>query len=223
MDQQLLDIRASIVELSGSGKRVAPGARRHGIYSTFTLPGLDDMAAVRNTMTRFRDFGLVLREGDDPEPLRGKTVIDVGSNVGATAFEFCRRGASVVGLEYRDDRVALCNVIARRWELDATFAQVDLNVPLGPRDWGSRRYDIVWSSSVDEYIDDLEPFYEMLHDLCGGVLYLESNLQGKGLSDPENVLAILERSGFVDAVYLGNGNSGGISRKRKLYRARAST
>ncbi len=212
----ITDIRSSIVELSGSGKKVAPNARRHGIYSTFTIPGLDDMVGVRNTKQRFHDFAV-------PEDLNGRSMIDVGSNVGAMALEFARRGASVTGVEYRDDRVSLCNVMAQEFKLNAKFLQGDFNEILeldsDSRPAWIKKYDLVLCSSVDQYIEDLESFYEMLHDLCGHTLYLESNLQGKGLSDAENMLAILERAGFVRAEYIGNGHSGGISRKRKLYRA----
>ncbi len=214
----LEDIRASITELSGSGKKVMPNARKHGIYCSFTLPGIDDMLAVRDTKQRFADSEI-------PTDLRGVSVIDVGSNVGAIALEFARRGAKVTGVEYRDDRVALCNVMAKHWNLDAEFHQADFNAsPSGDQSsWLQKKYDIVWCASVDEYINDLEAFYSMLHDLCGLQLYLESNLQGAGLSDAENMLAILERAGFVEPEYLGNGHSGGISRKRKLYRAKVST
>lgn len=212
------DIRASITELSGSGKKVMPNARKHGIYCSFTLPGLEDMLAVRDTKQRFADSEI-------PIDLDGVSVIDVGSNVGAIALEFARRGAMVVGVEYRDDRVALCNVMARHWKLDAEFYQADFNAGTSgdQSPWLHGKYQIVWCASVDEYINDLEAFYSMLHALCSGTLYLESNLQGAGLSDSQNMVGILERAGFIDVEYLGNGHSGGISRKRKLYRAKVAT
>jgi 2-polyprenyl-3-methyl-5-hydroxy-6-metoxy-1,4-benzoquinol methylase len=213
MPMSLEEIRSHITELSGSGKRVAPGARRHGIYSTFTLPGLDDMPAVRDTKQRFDDFGV-------PERLDGKLVIDVGCNVGATAFEFARRGAAVVGVEYREDRVALCQAINEHFDLGATFYQADFNAlnsldDLKDQQWFTWVYDIVWCSSVDEYIDNLPFFYGMLRKMCRDQLYFESNLQVKD----SDLLAhcFLNDAGFKDVVYVGNGHSGGISRKRKLF------
>lgn len=208
----LEEIRAQITELSGSGKRVAPGARRHGIYSTFTLPGLDDMAAVRDTKQRFSDFGV-------PEDMAGKWVLDLGCNVGATAFEFARRGANVVGVEFRHDRVELCMHIAAHYELPATFYQADFNAHEMERDWPAfpwvRPYDVVWCSSVDEYINNLPFFYGMVYKLCRDQLYFESNLQVK---DSDILVELfLKDAGFTDIKYVGNGHSGGISRKRKLF------
>jgi len=206
----LEQIREAIVQLSGSGKKVMPGARRHGIYSSFTLPGLDDMEAVRDTEQRFRDF-------DVPERLDGKTVIDVGSNVGATAFEFARRGATVIGLEFREDRVALCNAIAKHFDLKAGFFQDNFNALedcFSDRSWFTK-YDIVWCSSVDEYIDNIPFFYGLLRRLCGDQLYFESNLQ---IRDSQLLShSFLNDAGFTDVKYVGNGHSGGIARKRKLF------
>lgn len=230
------DIRDTIVELSGSGKRVAPGARRHGIYCSFTLPGLDDMEAVRDTRQRFRDYGFAEPTEDVREDeLCDKRVIDVGCNVGAIAFEFARRGAIVTGVEYRDDRVALCRAIARQFNYqDSRFEQADLNdlirlnpidnVPMRPSWYES--YDVVWCASVDEYIgpkehpqerDDMRLyFYRMLRHLTapGGRCYLESNLQEAG--SKFTVESELSHAGF-DVKYVGDGHSGGIARKRKLF------
>jgi hypothetical protein len=206
----LQDIRDDIIVLSGSGKRVV-STRRNGIYSTFTLPGLDDMKAVRDTKQRFIDFGV-------PDDLSGKSFIDIGANVGAMAFEAARRGASVTGVEFRHDRVTLCNVISHHFAFDAKFWQADFNSTIDavPPVW-YRKHDIVLCCSVDEYIDDLETFYDMLNALCDDTLYFECNVQHG--QDVEDTLFILERAGFCHITYLGAGHSGGISRKRKIYRA----
>lgn len=206
----LESIRAAIIELSGSGKRVAPGARRHGIYSTMTLPGLDDMPAVRDTKQRFDDFGV-------PKDLNGTTWLDVGCNVGAMAFEAARRGASVTGVEFRQDRVDLCDVIASKWELNALFWQADFNDRREKQVWETQ-YHSVLCSSVDEYIVDRPGFYSWLNSLCGDTLYFECNVQRD--QDVHETIAMLEIAGFIDVNHLGSGHSGGISRKRKIYTAR---
>lgn len=203
----LEEIRAKIVELSGSGKRVAPNARRHGIYTSFTLPELDDMLAVRDTRQRFADFGV-------PEFLSGKLVLDVGCNVGAVSMEFARRGANVTGVEYREDRVALCRAIAEHYQMSPQFDQTDLNALREHETWTMTCYDIVFCSSVDEYISDLPSFYRLLRQLCLDTLYLESNVQGAG---SEVVVHSMLSEIFPKVVYTGNGHSGGISRKRKLF------
>jgi SAM-dependent methyltransferase len=208
------EIRDHITALSGSGKRVV-STRRHGIYSTFTLPGLDDMVGVRDTAIRYKDFGV-------PEDLNGALVLDVGSNVGAMIFEAARRGArEVTGLEFRQDRVDLCSSIARHYDYRARFFATDFNATIPPEKpiW-YEQYDVVFCCSVDEYIDDLESFHNFLFEVTGDRLYFESNLQHD--FDEADVMAMLMRAGFKDVHYIGNGHSGGISRKRKLFTARAA-
>lgn len=208
------EIRNKIVELSGSGKKVAPGARKNGIYTSFTVPGLDDMKAVRDTKKRFDDF-------DVPRDLSGKNVIDIGSNVGAVAFEFAQRRAAATGVEYRQDRVELCWAISSHTKLNARFYQADFNEvgELWRHIW-YRQYDIVWCSSVDEYINNLPEFYKLLYGLCSDKLYFESNLQVK---DSDLLVSVLLKDvGFKNIQYVGNGHSGGIARKRKLFTAEVS-
>lgn len=218
-------IRSILTELSGSGKSINPTARRHGLYSTMTLPGLDDMQAVRDTLKRFDDF-------DVPEDLTGKTVLDLGANVGAVSFEAAIRGASrVIGAEYRDDRVSLCNIIAKYFDLNdhVKFFPADFNegkqrLKFGPdepppeKPWRVSS-DIVFCCSVDEYILDRLKFYKMLFEVTNETLYLESNVQ-RGQSIDMTVV-MLSSAGFdlENISHLGNGHSGGISRKRILFKA----
>jgi len=209
---QLSQLRSDLARLSGSGKNLST-QRRHGIYSTITIDGFDDMPALRDTMKRFSDFNI-------PKSLEGLTVMDVGSNVGALSFEAARRGASVVGLEYRRDRVDLCDAIAKHTGLDAGFYRCDLqnmteeDVPL---DVWQIEYDIVMCCSVDEYIRDRQWFYQTLREHTKLTLYLESNVQ-RDQSMMETI-AMLYQAGFANVKYLGNGHSGGIARRRKLFRA----
>ena len=209
----LEELRAEIIQLSGSGKRVAPNSRRHGIYTTFTVPGLDDMVAVRDTKQRFADFGI-------PDNLHGKLAIDIGCNVGACSLELARRGARVVGVEYREDRVVLCRQLFEYFDgFEGEFCTADFNDKTRPwEQWTSQKYDLVWSTSVDEYIEDVPAFYRLLLGLCPeGLLYLESNIQD-GVSEVLTMTRLKE-AGAKTVDYLGNGHSGGISRKRKLFRA----
>lgn len=203
------DLRKRIEILSGAGKRGFPGRRRRGIYTSWTLPGLDDIKALRDTDRRFDDFSI-------STDLSGLTAIDVGSNVGAFAVELARRGAAVTGIEYCVDRVILANEIASASALNAKFYQHDLRI--AERGLWDGLYDLVVCCSVDEYIDDVDALYRFLRSLCGGTLYLESNIQ-RGAAVPDTV-ARLKDAGFVEVAYVGNGHSGGVSRKRKLFTAK---
>lgn len=207
-------IREELTRTSGGGKRLAPGRRQNGLYCSMTLPGLDDMPAVRNTMERFAAFYV-------PDDLGGKTFLDVGSNVGAMAFEAARRGATTTGLEYRDDRVSLCNVIARHYEMsNATFHVADFNEIVSARrieptyqpdclTYGPR--DIVLCSSVDRYVVDFVGFYRWLRSLTGEVCLFESDRQS-GSVPLDVVTADLEQAGFA-VEYLGVGPCPFLRRK----------
>lgn len=206
---ELDEIKQHIIYMSGSGKRLS-SQRRHGIYSTFTLPGLHTMPGVRNTEKRFSDFGI-------PEDMHGCTFLDIGCNVGAMAFEAALRGADVMGIEYRSDRVALCRMIAKTYNLEDTceFQQADLNALEGTEDWADVTYDYVLCSSVDAYIKDVPGFYRFLMTLTKRALYLESNIQRN--NEQITTTLLLDQAFAGNVRYLGNGDSGGISRKRKLY------
>lgn len=215
-DPELAAIRDQLRYLSGGGKKLAPGMRRNGIYCTMTLPGLEDMVAVRDTKMRYEDFKV-------PESLTGVTWIDVGSNVGATALEAARRGATVTGVEFREDRVALCNVMARRWGLNASFHQADFNQVtrlVGTPDalpWMSQ-YDVVWATAVDNYIDDRPAFYRMLHSLVkpGGMLRFECNVRRGGATVDEATAWLMEAGFELGSIkYLGTGSCPFL--KRKIY------
>lgn len=209
-------IREELKRTSGGGKRLAPGRRQNGLYCSMTLPGLDDMPAVRNTMERFAAFQV-------PDDLTGKTFMDIGSNVGAMALEAARRGATTTGLEYRDDRVSLCNVIARHYEMsNATFHVADFNAIVSTREDEDEDHqpgclgdvelqDFVLCSSVDRYVDDFVGFYRWLRSLTGGVCLFESDRQS-GSVPLDVVMADLMKAGFsVD--YLGTGPCPFLRRK----------
>jgi hypothetical protein len=103
----LPEIRSQISHMSGGGKKLMPNRRENGIYTSVTLPGLDDMVAVRDSRVRVTEF-----LGGADVRLDGKTFIDIGANVGGMLFEFARRGAICTGVEFRDDRVQLMRSIA---------------------------------------------------------------------------------------------------------------
>lgn len=190
--------RIELSELSGSGKRTH--TKRCGLYSTHPL--FPDMYGVRDTEKRFTDFGI--------ENLSG-SVLDIGSNVGAVSFQALKLGASSLrGFEFSWERVELCNTLARIEGCNASFAQVDLR-QFRP----NVEADYVFCCSVDEYIDDVQDFYRYLRSSTLKTMFFESNVQ-RGQSVEETV-DMLEQAGFDDINYLGNGDDGGISRRRKLF------
>jgi SAM-dependent methyltransferase len=180
----LAAIRARLDASAGGGKRLALGLRASrglGLYSTMTLPGLEDVPAVRDTRERLRHFGVA-------EDLRSTTVLDVGSNQGSFSFEFALRGAHVLGVEFRADRVELCAEMSRLWGVgNATFVADDFV----SGDWARAMirdgdvarvmdgFDLVWCTCVTKFVpdDQLNAFYARLRSATRpeGRLMLECN------------------------------------------------
>lgn len=196
------EIRNEVIRLSGAGKR-AP-YNRAKIYSSFYIPLLQDIEAVRDTERRLDEF---------KTEFAGKTVLDVGSNVGAIGFEIVRRGAkSYLGYEFNIERVELCRAIAARIEeTRMNFTQIDLRTERPE----AFTFDIVCCFCVDDYIEDVEEFYGWIYRRTKEVCLFETNIQGYGSeTDFERRMTNV---GFK-MEFIGAGHSGGISRKRHCYR-----
>lgn len=192
--------KKDLVSLSGSGKRTH--TIRSALYSS--MPMFPDTPAVRDTRKRFREFGIDQLDG---------TVIDMGSNVGALSFLTLEYGAeSVVGFEYSWERVEFCNRLA---DDRARFIQVDFR-----EHFPNMQADYVFCCSVDEYFSKARrlQLYEHLRYMSKKTLFFECNVQrGQSVEDTINYLKTV---GFESVEYLGSGDDGGISRKRRIYRCK---
>jgi SAM-dependent methyltransferase len=167
------ELRAACRSFQGKG-REGLGARRHlcktdRIYGSFALPDLvvaaDD--AQRDSAKRFARFGVSQR-------LRGKRVLDLGSNVGAMAFSALALGVeSVRGIEYDDEKVRVANRIARfagvddrvsfeRGDIDALTAEVGT-------------YDVVFCLAIEAHVKDPERLYRLLGEVTSDTLLFEGN------------------------------------------------
>jgi len=195
------DYRNWLEFLSGSGKRTGT-YRIYGLYCSVNLPLFNDMPAVRDIEKRYKEFGIDKIEG---------SVIDYGCNCGSLIFESFNHGAtSGTGYEYSPSRVLFCNKVARRYGLNCKFYQYDLNIDLP-----HITADYVFCCSVDEYINNVDLFYSHLRMSTKKKLFFECNIQRSVTVDL--TVRRLMTAGFKKVSYLGNGDSGGISRKRKIY------
>jgi SAM-dependent methyltransferase len=148
-----LDISGPFKEGSGFGDK---------LYSSYTLPELNQAPFFKNTLDRLKMFGI-------DKDLSGKTVLDLGSHVGAISFELARRGAKVLGVEHNIDRVKLCKKIACHFKLNAEFIVADMeNLELP-------KFDIVLAMIVDHYVKDKERFYQFIADHMVETCFYESN------------------------------------------------
>lgn len=144
--------------------------------------------------------------------VKGKTILDVGCNVGALACEIMRRGARrVIGLEFHPERVELCEKLFAQFGFDGEFHQVDLRtleeLP---------KADITFCCSVCDYIADWRGLYKKVATATGEHLCLEVNRQGH---IRRTTRECLESLGF-EVKILGQAHSGGISRQRTMYSCR---
>lgn len=140
------------------------------LYGTYHFKGLDskNQNAMRNTLKRYNFFGI-------PKSLDGLNVLDLGSNTGALSLEASRRGASVFGLEYNQERVDLCTEIAYALDLEnIEFKQCDFN-----KDWSlDKTFDIVFCCAVDRYLNDKNKLFESVKKYTKSICYLEVNSPG---------------------------------------------
>jgi hypothetical protein len=89
-----------------SGSETYPDFSKNGYtYSSYDIPGLN-IPSWRNTKERMAVYF------PDDIDLTDKTVLDLGSNCGATSLWALQRGAMVLGLEENKDRVAVANDIS---------------------------------------------------------------------------------------------------------------
>ncbi len=57
-----------------------------------------------------------------PNSFEGKTVIDIGCNIGIACIESKKRGAKrVVGIDYRDENIGIANEIAKEYNFDIEY------------------------------------------------------------------------------------------------------
>ncbi len=132
----------------------------------------------------------------DEVDFKGKTVLDLGCNLGAFSRLAADRGASrVVGV----DRIAgLAHEVSNQlgyWNVDFIQARLpgDLTKIAGRS--GIERFDIVFTMAITNHMGG---FADWMVELCGGVLIFE----GHGGEDMEAYLVDLQRH-FQEVAYLG--------------------
>jgi ubiquinone/menaquinone biosynthesis C-methylase UbiE len=84
--------------------------------------------------------------------LSGRRVLEVGCGRGATLLELARRGATVVGLDYSEEAIAVCRTLARKTGTRdrAEFVKADAQkLP-----FESESFDFVFSVGLIEHFED---------------------------------------------------------------------
>jgi len=165
------------------------------IYCSFALPRLvvTPDEAQRDSAKRFARFGV----GD--ADLRGRSVLDLGSNVGGMVFAAQRFGpARSVGVEYDRDKVSVARRVAALGELkDVAFVCADVDAI----DASSIRgpFDVVFCLAIEAHVKDKPHLYALLAQATSRLCLFEGNDK----TDPKEAADSLRRAGFREVEALG--------------------
>ncbi len=165
------------------------------IYCAFSTPAFSvgREEAQRDAARRLSRFGL----GD--ADVRGKRVLDLGSNNGAMLFQVSNFGpASGLGVEFDAEKVDLARRTADFAGLSGLeFRQADVD-QLEARDLGPP-FDVVLCLALEAHVQKPERLYMLLGELTRGRLFFEANASTK----PKEVESRLREAGFSDIRSLG--------------------
>lgn len=199
--KQSLDKRfeSQLLDSSLTFKTLRDGLARHAlqiknIYASFDLKNtkIGPEIGQRNTEKRLKRFEV------GQHNIAEKTILDIGSNIGATLLGLSKyTPKSMLGLEYDADKVFLSNKLAKYNQINnLKFQQCDIEQDYLSID---KPFDIVFCLAVIEHLKQKDKLFDVLGELCGSILYFEGN----GNSDIEYIQQGLKRAGFVDIKYLG--------------------
>jgi len=187
------DVKDACKEFKARGRRHTCRAGR--IYSSFRLPHfiVDKSEAQRDNARRLEVFGL------DGETVRGRTVLDLGSNVGGVLFEIQKyQPGECVGIEYDTDKIEIARQIAAFNALHNVHF-LGGNIDKLTADDTGGAFDIVLCLAIDGHIKKKQRLFRMLAEVTGEMLCFEGNSS----SDREEIIQSLKKSGFKDIKFLG--------------------
>lgn len=166
--------KALMVRLEACSPSTVPG---HALYSTIDFSGFEELnkTAIRDTQARFK--AMDIKEFS----FTGKTLLDVGCNIGHMLFETsvygfpishgleCSSGFTTAGnaiAEYlrMTDRITIHTSDVNKLTVDKLKALTDIE-----------QFDVVFCFTVDGYIQNPSAFYKLLYNITKEVLYFEPN------------------------------------------------
>jgi len=166
---------------------------------------------------RGRDMGHRYEIMEFPESLEGKSVLDIGCNLGRICLDAEKRGAErAVGIDYRDDVISAMKFhlrdVASKVELH-TFDINDGADALRPL-IGDSPFNYVCVLSIWSHVDQ-EKLWEIVNMYCSDVCYFEDNSPSrvKSLERIEQILRANLR--FSSLEFLGYTTDRGV---RPVYR-----
>ncbi len=151
--------------------RLVSGPGRHGgtrdgrPYQSFSHPLFSLSDAQRDTARRIDAWGV---------DLTGRSVLDLGSNIGAVSLACIQRGAaSVTGIEGDSDRVDVARRIAAVCGLHhrVSFRRKSIEAYLPV----ATQHDVVLVLAVDAWVDAPETLYRAVARVARSTIIIESN------------------------------------------------
>lgn len=181
-------LKNNLLEVSGPGTKLGDGQAH---YSSINLDNFQ-IEGGRDTSLRFNQFKI--------DNLKGKTILDIGSNTGALCFESWKRGASkILGIETVEKRVEISKRIASFIGSDnITFKKAFI----GKNDWEYSQWDIVFACAIDLYVPNKIALYKYLFNITKEICYFESNVY----KNPEKCKKVLYDTGWKNIKYVGRSN-----------------
>jgi len=164
------------------------------IYGSFTLPYLSVSMeeAQRDSEVRCKEFGL------KKEMVQGRSVLDLGSNIGAMLFEVQKyEPGKCLGIEYDKSKCQVASRIAAYNGLNNVEFQMRDIEEVNACDLGS--YDIVLCLAVLGHMKNPLRLFQLLSEVTAGFLCFEGNSS----TDPESVQCKLLDCGFKNVIYRG--------------------
>lgn len=195
------DIYKELVRISGPWKDLSATTKErsgYDIYGSYHFQQFNKTNAQRDTLRRFYEYKI--------DVLNGKRVFDMGSNLGSLSFEALRRCAdSVLGFEYSNERVAICNRLNKALGTNGTFIQMDISNNLDSAKFISRygTADIVFCCALDAYIENKKGLYKLIADITLDTCFFETNSRIKNAE----FIEIMKLNGFGLVIELGMSKS----------------
>jgi 2-polyprenyl-3-methyl-5-hydroxy-6-metoxy-1,4-benzoquinol methylase len=168
------------------------------IYASFRLPYLEvtPKEAQRNSERRIENFDM------RRELFEGRSLLDLGSNVGGMVFEIQKFDPSrTVGIEYDQNKVTVARHVVKYTGIKGVrFEQLDIDT-LTLEQLGGK-YDVVFCLAIEKHVRKPARLYDLLARITSERLYFEGNAG----TDVSNVMTHLRNVGFRNIEYLGYGD-----------------
>jgi len=181
-----------------------PFKERANPYQSYWLHDEGYVKGSRDTLYRFDVMEI-------PENLEGKSVVDLGCQLGTMAMEAYRRGAEpVLGIEFQEEYVECAKELAKYNNFkDITFMQGDLKrgdqVPkLVKSHFGDNTIDIVFALSLYKHVKEV--LFTVLAKIDFKTLYIESHNTGtNGLQTPhvQEMISYMKKYSLEPVSFIG--------------------